>query len=411
MSAAELIAAAAAVRARAYAPYSGYAVGAAIRGARRRRVRRLQRRERRLSRRASAPRPTRSASWWPAVSGRSPRWRWSAAATSCARPAAAAGSAWPSSAGPTRRSISADAGGLRETTTLGAPPADGVRADQSRRRRARARRCRHRDPPARRGRAARGRDRPGLRPRRHRRADRRPGHHPRLSRPAGLPAARACRAMPGAAARPARRRAGACLQGRAHLYEGVGAAPLNTLVRTLKAVGCRALLLTNASGSLRPDLGARLDRPGRGPHQPAGHQPAGRPQRRCHRPALRRPDRGLQRPPARGARRGRCGARHRARAAASTSPCSAPPSRPRPRSAPTARWARTSSACRPCPRRSAPGMPGLRSRPSRSSPTSPPGLAAEPLTHAETLSQSAAAVGRVGDLIEAALPEIARGLA
>ena len=38
------------------------------------------------------------------------------------------------------------------------------------------------------------------------------------------------------------------------------------------------------------------------------------------------------------------------------------------------------------------------------------GLAAEPLTHAETLSQSAAAVGRVGDLIEAALPEIARGL-
>ena len=39
------------------------------------------------------------------------------------------------------------------------------------------------------------------------------------------------------------------------------------------------------------------------------------------------------------------------------------------------------------------------------------GLAAEPLTHAETLSQSAAAVGRVGDLIEAALSEIARGLA
>ena len=33
MSAAELIAAAAAVRARAYVPYSGYAVGAAIRGA------------------------------------------------------------------------------------------------------------------------------------------------------------------------------------------------------------------------------------------------------------------------------------------------------------------------------------------------------------------------------------------
>ena len=39
------------------------------------------------------------------------------------------------------------------------------------------------------------------------------------------------------------------------------------------------------------------------------------------------------------------------------------------------------------------------------------GMAGEPLTHADTLSQSAAAVGRVGDLLEAALPEIARVLA
>ena len=46
----------------------------------------------------------------------------------------------------------------------------------------------------------------------------------------------------------------ACLQGRAHLYEGHGPAPLNTIVRTLKAVGCKALLLTNASGGLRPNL-------------------------------------------------------------------------------------------------------------------------------------------------------------
>jgi xanthosine phosphorylase len=48
----------------------------------------------------------------------------------------------------------------------------------------------------------------------------------------------------------------ACLAGRAHLYEGVGAAPLNMLVRTLRAIGCRALLLTNASGSLRLEWGA-----------------------------------------------------------------------------------------------------------------------------------------------------------
>jgi xanthosine phosphorylase len=48
----------------------------------------------------------------------------------------------------------------------------------------------------------------------------------------------------------------ACLSGRAHLYEGVGPRPLNTLVRTMKAIGCRAMVLTNASGSLRPELGA-----------------------------------------------------------------------------------------------------------------------------------------------------------
>lgn len=47
----------------------------------------------------------------------------------------------------------------------------------------------------------------------------------------------------------------ACLQGRAHLYEGIGPQPLNTMVRTLCAIGCKALLLTNAAGSLRPEVG------------------------------------------------------------------------------------------------------------------------------------------------------------
>ncbi len=45
----------------------------------------------------------------------------------------------------------------------------------------------------------------------------------------------------------------ACLSGRAHLYEGGGAGPLNTIVRTMAAIGCRALVLTNAAGSLRPE--------------------------------------------------------------------------------------------------------------------------------------------------------------
>lgn len=47
-----------------------------------------------------------------------------------------------------------------------------------------------------------------------------------------------------------------CLAGRAHLYEGSGTAPLNTMIRALHAAGCEALLLTNAAGSLRPEVGA-----------------------------------------------------------------------------------------------------------------------------------------------------------
>lgn len=46
-----------------------------------------------------------------------------------------------------------------------------------------------------------------------------------------------------------------CLAGRSHFYEGVGPGPLNTMVRTLKEIGCRVLLLTNAAGSLRPETG------------------------------------------------------------------------------------------------------------------------------------------------------------
>jgi xanthosine phosphorylase len=48
----------------------------------------------------------------------------------------------------------------------------------------------------------------------------------------------------------------ACLQGRVHLYEGLPASTVNVLVRTLKALGCEILVLTNAAGSLRPEIGA-----------------------------------------------------------------------------------------------------------------------------------------------------------
>jgi xanthosine phosphorylase len=46
----------------------------------------------------------------------------------------------------------------------------------------------------------------------------------------------------------------ACLQGRVHLYEGVAAAVVNVLTRTLQALGCEVLILTNAAGSLRPEI-------------------------------------------------------------------------------------------------------------------------------------------------------------
>lgn len=46
-----------------------------------------------------------------------------------------------------------------------------------------------------------------------------------------------------------------CLQGRAHTYEGVDYEVVKTYVRTLKLLGCSYFFATNASGSLREDVG------------------------------------------------------------------------------------------------------------------------------------------------------------
>ena len=46
-----------------------------------------------------------------------------------------------------------------------------------------------------------------------------------------------------------------CLQGRAHSYEGSNYDTLKTYVRTLRLLGCDYFLATNASGSLREDVG------------------------------------------------------------------------------------------------------------------------------------------------------------
>lgn len=46
-----------------------------------------------------------------------------------------------------------------------------------------------------------------------------------------------------------------CLQGRAHSYEGANHESVKTYVRTLKLLGCEYFLATNASGSLREEVG------------------------------------------------------------------------------------------------------------------------------------------------------------
>ncbi len=47
----------------------------------------------------------------------------------------------------------------------------------------------------------------------------------------------------------------AVLQGRAHLYEGVDPGAIAVPVRTVRALGAELILLTNAAGSLRADVG------------------------------------------------------------------------------------------------------------------------------------------------------------
>ncbi len=46
-----------------------------------------------------------------------------------------------------------------------------------------------------------------------------------------------------------------CLKGRAHFYEGYESETVQTMIRTLKLMGCERLLLTNAAASLRPEVG------------------------------------------------------------------------------------------------------------------------------------------------------------
>ena len=47
-----------------------------------------------------------------------------------------------------------------------------------------------------------------------------------------------------------------CMKGRGHFYEGYGASVMTSAVRTFKLIGCEMLLVTNAAGSLRPEVDA-----------------------------------------------------------------------------------------------------------------------------------------------------------
>jgi xanthosine phosphorylase len=44
-----------------------------------------------------------------------------------------------------------------------------------------------------------------------------------------------------------------CLRGRLHLYEGIGYASIQALIRLIKYIGCHVCLVTAAAGSLRPE--------------------------------------------------------------------------------------------------------------------------------------------------------------
>jgi xanthosine phosphorylase len=48
----------------------------------------------------------------------------------------------------------------------------------------------------------------------------------------------------------------ACMKGRGHFYEGYGMGVMTSAIRTLKLLGCETLFVTNAAGSLRPEVDA-----------------------------------------------------------------------------------------------------------------------------------------------------------
>ena len=133
-----------------------------------------------------------------------------------------------------------------------------------------------------------------------------------------------------------------------HAYQGYTPAQVVYLVRLGALLGARSLVVTNAAGSLRADLppgsiaaiSDHINLTGLNPLRgrlPAAWGPQFPDLADAYDPGLRR----------RFAELGEAGRQSRS-ARGSTPACSGRLSRPRPRSAPTAPWAPTWSACRPC---------------------------------------------------------------
>ena len=315
MSVQALLAAASAVRAHAYAPYSGFAVGAAIRGASGRifagcNVENAAYPQGQCAE-ADGDRGDGGGGRAGDRRGRGGRRRRGAVHAR----AAAAGSGWPSSGARRPRSIWARRMGSaprrpwasccrwRSAPTISAPagtaPADAVSVD----------------PRARRRSAAAARPRARLRPRRDRRPGRRPGRDRLCATCRAFPA-RACRAMPGGSCWA--RIAGvpvACLR----------AAPISTKAsaRHPEHAGAHAARPSAAARCCSPTPRARC-----GPSRVPGRWSWSRTTSTCRaptrcvgandepdRPALRRPDRGLCAAAAGADRGGGGGKRHRARRA------------------------------------------------------------------------------------------------
>ena len=168
----------------------------------------------------------------------------------------------------------------------------------------------------------------------------------------------------------------AVMQGRVHAYEGYPISEVTFPTRVLGLIGCKTLIVTNAAGGINTGyrqgsliaLTDHINLTGTnaalGPNEPRFSVVHGAGQRffdmsAAYSPRLR------AFAVAEAARQGFQLAK------ASTSPSSAPASKPRRRSAPSAPSAPTSSACPPSTRPSSPATWASRSSASRSSPTWP----------------------------------------